>query len=219
MKSTRSIRRKWKILMTGATVKSALIIIGAVLACTAPFVHITLPKKSPAIKALQLQADQGAISDSSYREELTKLKEQQKMLGFSSPRRFWYAMGLPITLFFFATLFLVVMDLISDRGIRAAVRFSGFILFFIAVYHLVWVLWPGQDLPKNLYHLSIAAMAMSAAFLAFAIISHRKGLRAKIERLIRFISIDSYDKYIKVEDRPEYMKDSYEVYDEILDKK
>ncbi len=207
-----------KTLTTGATVKSAFIMMGAVLACTAPFIHMTLPKKSPALVALQLKADQGSLETTFYEKELAKLKEAQKMMGFSSPRRFWYAIGLPITLFFFATLFLLIMDSVNDPSIVNAIRFSAFILLFIAIYHLVWVLLPGQDLPKNLYHLSIAGMSITAAFLAFSMVSHRKTLKSKIERLIRFISVESYDKYISIDDRPEYMKDSYEVYDEILDK-
>jgi len=201
--------------MTGVTAKSLLIMIGAVMACTAPFVHMTFPKKSNEIIALEYKLEDGKISQPSFDEKIHVLKEEQKMFGFSSPRRFWYALGLPLTLFFFALLFLGIINMVMDKDIRKAIYFSSFILLFISVYHIVWVLWPGEDLPKNLYHLSIVLMSLTASVMANLLIRYRLNLQQRIEKLIHFISIDAYFKYVKQEDRPEYMKDSYDVYDDI----
>ena len=59
-------------------------------------------------------------------------------------------------------------------------------------------------------------MSISTTVVAILLLKYRLGLQSRIEKLIHFISIDAYFKYIKQEDKPEYMKDSYEVYDEII---
>lgn len=188
---------------------------GAVLACTAPYVHMSFPKKSKSILALEQKFESGFISQYQYNEELPKLKEAQKVFGFSNSRRFWYAIGLPLTLFFFAILFLSLTELISEISMKKVCRFAALVLFFTSIYQIIWVLWPNQDLPKTAYHLSIITMSAMATFISHLLIKYRTGLKHKIGRLIRFISVDAYFKYINQEDRDEYLQDSFSVYDDI----
>ena len=201
--------------MTAVTVKSGLIMIGAVLACTAPFVHMLFPKKSIEIVTLEAGYDNGEISETSYVERLEKAKEEQKLFGFSSVRRFWYAIGQPIALFYFSLIFLGFSSRITDNDLKKAARFSGGCMFFISTYYLIWVMWPNQDLPKSLYHLAIALMSMMGAITAVLINRYKSSLTHKIQRLIGFISFEIYNKYIEKKDRDEFIDDSFSVFDEI----
>ena len=216
MKSTPSTKGTWKTLTQGVKAKSLLIVIGAVLSCSAPFIHMLMQNESKEMTTLEIQLNDGEISKEYYDQTYPILKEKQKFFGFSSPRRFWYAMGTPITMLFFALLILTTAHLIGEQTVRKAIYFSSLILLFISTYHIVWVFWPRNDFPKNLYHLSIALMSISTTVVAILLLKYRLGLQSRIEKLIHFISIDAYFKYIKQEDKPEYMKDSYEVYDEII---
>lgn len=204
-----------KTLITGVGVKSFLIMLGAVLACSAPYIHMFFPHKSESILVLEKKYEQGAILKTQYDTQLVQLKAEQSFMGFTNARRFWYAAGMPTTMFFFAILFLIASEAIGDRNIRRAIRFSSLVFFLISVYQLVWVLWPGQDLPKSMYHLAIAVMSVIATIICYLLTRYKLGLKTKIERLIRFISIEAYFKYIKQEDRQEYLQDSFSVYDEI----
>lgn len=188
---------------------------GVVLACAAPYIHILYPKKSKQIVVLEKKLEQNLISKEFYDLELSTIKEEQKLFGFRDARMFWYAFGLPLTMFFFAVLFMFFTSLVSDPSMNIVGRFSAIILFFIASYHIIWILWPRQDLPKSLYHLSIVLIAALATCISLLLIRYKYGLKHKIGKLIRFISVDAYFKYIKQEDRETYIQDSFSVYDDI----
>jgi len=216
MKSTQSTKTNSWIPITGANSKFLLIVIGAVLACSAPFVHMLVPKNSEQIVGLEKKYEQNEVSESYYELQLAVLKEDQKLFGYRSPRTFLYAIGTPITMLFFALLVLSITHLIGEQVIRLAIYFSTLCLLFIAVYHIVWIFWPRNDFPKNLYHLSIALMSLFAILIARLLMKYRLSLQSRIEKLIHFISIDAYFKYVKKRDKPEYIKDSYDVYDDII---
>ena len=173
------------------------------------------PNKSRPIIDLEKELEQGGISQIHFDTRYQVLKEKQKFFGFSSPRRFWYAIGMPIMVLFFSLLFLNVSSLLPDRSIRKATRFASTIALFIALYFIIYVLWPGQDLPENIYYVSLVSVSVCATALGYFIVNNRFNLTLKIQKLIRFISVDTFVKYVKEEDKDDYLDDSFSVYDDI----
>ncbi len=216
MKSTQSTRTSlWS--PTIDKVKVIIIVLGAVLACSAPFVHMLFPKTPTELVTLRIQYDNNQILESEYKQKYEIFVEDNRLFGFPNARKFWYSIGKPILILYFAIYLLLIYPSISDRSLQKSTKILGLLSTFTATYFIIWTLWYKADFPKMLYYWSIGIASVTGTFVAAMVIDYRQNLRLKIEKLIHFISIDAYSKYIKKEDRPEYMKDSYEVYDELIE--
>ncbi|VAW10395.1 hypothetical protein MNBD_BACTEROID03-2477 [hydrothermal vent metagenome] len=212
---SQSTKMKLKNRTTGKIVIVTLIL-GAVLACTAPFVHMLFPVKSNDIFALELQLENELIAQELFDIKLSELKKEQKFVGFSNQRTFWFAIGKPILILYVAIYLLFIYPSISDKYLQKSTKILAFLTTFITMYFIIWTLWYRADFPKQFYYLSIGIASVTGTFVAAMVIDYRQNLRLKIEKPIHFISIDAYTKYVQKDDRPDYMKDSYEVYDETI---
>ncbi len=201
--------------MIGAKTRAVIIVLGAVLSGTAPFLHMLAPKKSIEIQLLESNLENGTVSNQDFEELLPILKKKQKYLGYFNFRSFLYAIGTPIAMFYFSILMLVTVNHIEEKLLRQSLRFAFLISLYISSYLIIWVLLPPSDFPKGLYHLSIGLISFGALCLSWFLIAYRNDVRIKIVKLIHFISVETYDKYIRSEDKKSFVKDSYKVYDEI----
>lgn len=166
--------------------------------------------------ALEEKLEEGKVTQDYYDKNYPLLKEAQKFFGFSSPRRFWYAIGMPLMVLYFSLLFLSVVNLLPDKSIRKAIRFACTISLFIGLYFTIYVLWPGTDFPESLYYVSLLLMSLMATSMGYFLVNYRLSLTLKIRRLVRFITIEAFGKYVRKEDQEKYLDDSFEVYDDIL---
>ncbi len=191
---------------------------GVVIGCTAPFIHYWIPKESAEIRILKKEFEKKELSSTHYEQQLSFLKEKQKFLGFPNIRSFWYASGLPITLFIFALILTSIKSVIRDTGYQKIVNFAASALLFVSLYHLIWILWPGKDLPNSVYYTAIVFMAILGSILSRYIVLQRFGVWTKIGVLMEFISVKVYSDYIDKADRRSFTEDSFEVYDKITKK-
>ncbi|GMN06534.1 hypothetical protein MTsPCn5_19230 [Croceitalea sp. MTPC5] len=205
--------------MTEIKIKKIVIILGAVLACTAPYFHMIFPKKSVKIIALESRFNNEEITESQFNYQLSILKKEFKFIGFSSPRKFWFAIGKPIFMLYLGLFLFFIFPYINDTQLRGSTKILGILSTLSASYFIVWTLWYRGDFPRHWYYICIGLFSIASTFMAYAIINFRESLSIKISQLIRFISVDAYFKYIKHEDRDAYLQDSFTIYDQITKSK
>ncbi|UOB18617.1 hypothetical protein [Abyssalbus ytuae] len=149
---------------------------------------------------------------------MEQLKESEKFIGFSNIRKFWFAIGKPITMLYYGFLLAYVTSYINDRTLKKAMYISSMILLLISIYFVTWTLWYRQDFPENLYYITIGVISVVSAFASYYLISHRNNLAIKIQYLVNFISKKIYTRYIADQDKKEFVNESLQLYKEkILD--
>ncbi len=215
MKLMPLIKKMSEVPMIGIEAKSVIIVLGALLSGTAPFVHMLAPRDSPEIVQLEAKLDSGDITEAEYNSALPVLKKEQKYLGYFNFRSFLYAIGTPIAMFYFSLLMLIAVNNIQEKLLRKSMRFAFLISIYISSYLICWVIFPRSDFPDGMYHFSLGVMALATLAFSWFLIAYKNDVREKIVKLIHFISIDTYTKYIRQEDKREFMNDSYKVYDDI----
>ncbi len=121
---------------TKINIITLLLITGATLATIAPFLHILFPRES-----------------------------QVKVFGFRNARSFFYAIGIPITLFISSIILSYISNFISLQAISKAVRNIAFVFLTIASYYIAWTLWAKGDFPPILYYSMLVLVSLLFGYL------------------------------------------------------
>ncbi|PKV50244.1 hypothetical protein ATE84_2299 [Aquimarina sp. MAR_2010_214] len=196
--------------MIETKIKVTILILGAVFACTAPFIHILYPKKSPEFKILKQQLDNGKITQDTYVLQYEAIEISEKFIGFTNIRKFWYAIGKPISMFYFALLLIYVYPFVlMDKKIKRIVGASIVLFLFISTYFIVWTLWHRQDFPKELYYWAIGIVSIVGSIISIFIVNYDKDktMRSNVHVLLRFIVNDVKNKYVLEKDKAEFVED------------
>ncbi|WP_128755393.1 hypothetical protein [Aquimarina sediminis] len=183
---------------------------GAVFACTAPFIHVLYPKKSPQFKVLKQQLDDGKITQETYASKYKTLQKSKRFIGFTNIRKFWYAIGKPISMLYFALLLIYVYPfIIIDKKVKRIVGGSIILFLFISMYFIVWTLWHRQDFPKELYYWAIGIVSIIGSMISIFIINYNKDktMLMNLHSLMRFIVNDVKHKYVAEEDKARFVED------------
>jgi hypothetical protein len=191
-------------------IKVTILILGAIFACAAPFLHMLYPRVNPQFTVLDQQLENNVITQNTYDLKYKALKESEKFVGFFTVRKFWYAIGKPISMFYFALLLIYLYPFILiDKKIKRIVGASIVLFLFISMYFIVWTLWHRQDFPKELYYWAIGIVSIIGSMISIFIINYDKDktLRSNIHMLLRFIVNDVKNKYISEEDKAEFIED------------
>ncbi len=154
--------------MTGATVKKHLItfllILGAVVGSSAPFMHKFFPKVAAEKVQLEKDFEEGTIAVEDYRKQKVFLKEKYQFVGFTNKRRFVLALGHPVSLFFCAFFGLIFSKYIYDQKIKRIAVIASTCFLLSASYFIIWNLWwytNESDFPRWMYYTAIAVMAIA----------------------------------------------------------
>ncbi|WP_025740825.1 MULTISPECIES: hypothetical protein [Aquimarina] len=190
------------------TVRISILIIGAVFACTAPFIHIFYPKKHPDFVVYEKQLEQNKLSEESYILKVETLKTSEKFIGFSNIRKFWYAAGKPIAMLYFAILLVYIYPfIIVDKYIRWIVGISASLFLFISIYFITWTLWHRQDFPKHLYYWAIGLVALIGTIISVLINRYNIKRQKNLHSWLYFVVRDIKQKYISAEDKEQFVRD------------
>lgn len=128
-------KRKFSIQTTGK-LTYFMLALGAVIAITAPFLHILFAKES-----------------------------EVEVFGFYNARMFFYAIGLPLTLFI-ASLFLsFTSNFIKVPFLAKTIKNISLLFLAIAMYYICWTLWAKGDFNEIFYYISLIVIAsLSSVF-------------------------------------------------------
>ncbi len=193
--------------MTGK-IKIITLILGAVFACTAPFIHILYPKKHPDFAIYAKQLEEKTISEDTYTLKVDELKANEKFIGFSNIRKFWYAAGKPLAMLYFAILLVYIYPfVILDKHVRWIVGFSASLFLFISLYFVTWTLWHRQDFPKELYYWAIGLVAVVGTGISILINNYHIKRKKNLHAWLYFVIRDVKRKYISAEDKEQFIKD------------
>ncbi|WP_271729900.1 hypothetical protein [Aquimarina algiphila] len=183
-------------------------IIGAVFACTAPFIHIFYPKKHAQFAIYEKQLEQRELSTKGYDLKVENLKASEKFIGFTNIRKFWYAIGKPIAMLYFSLLLVYIYPfIILDKHIRWVAGISASLFLFISIYFIVWTLWPRQDFPKHLYYWAIGLVALVGTVISALINSYHIKRQKNLHSWLYFVIRDIKRKYISAEDKEQFVRD------------
>ncbi|TSE04373.1 hypothetical protein [Aquimarina algiphila] len=193
--------------MTGK-IKIIIMMLGAVFACTAPFIHIFYPKQHAQFAVYEKQLEQKELSEEEYDLKVENLKASEKFIGFTNIRKFWYAIGKPIAMLYFSLLLVYIYPfIILDKQIRWIVGVSAFLFLFISLYFVTWTLWHRQDFPKELYYWAIGLVASVGTGISILINSYYIKRQKNLHAWLYFVIRDVKRKYISAEDKEQFIRD------------
>ena len=79
-----------------------------------------------------------------------------KVFGFKNLRTFSYVIGLPISLLV-CSFMLLYISLKTKYKIG---KLASYLFLYSSLYQFIWIFWNAPDLPKKIYHISIAAASL-----------------------------------------------------------
>lgn len=153
-------KKIFNIQTTGSKLLVLIILIGAVIGFTAPFIHIFLDKKS-----------------------------EVEVFGYYNARMFFYAIGVPITLFissvatYFSSLFIHI------ALFRKIMIFISFMLMSISIYYITWSLWARNDFDEFYYYTSIIILSFLISYLFILFIKRTTKNAVRLSNIARNIKV------------------------------
>lgn len=194
--------------MTENKIRILVLILGTVFACTAPFMHILYPRVNPTFKSYDQQLENKILSDVEHEVLTTNLKEKEVFFGFNTKRKFWYAIGKPISMLYFALLFIYIYPYIEiEKYVKRVIAYSAALFLFISLYFIIWTFWYRLDFPIVLYYVAIGVGSIVGTAISIVLINHKKTMVRNVHSLLRFIVTDIKEKYISLEDKTEFVDD------------
>lgn len=197
---------------TNKKIISILLIIGAVFACTAPFVHkITNSTKNIALEKIRKEYKEGKFN----REVFIQKKRSVTYFGYSTLENFWYAIGKPITMLYFALLLMYASCFIKDTQFQKTFRGISLLGVFISFYFLIWAFWYRADFPKNMYFFAIGVVSILSTFFSYKLIASQINIIEIIHLLTNHIVFKG-KKHVPDEKKGEYVKDYLKTFDKMM---
>ncbi|KZS39978.1 hypothetical protein AWE51_10075 [Aquimarina aggregata] len=133
---TKSTKRKYNTQKTeGNKIVVLILTFGAIVAAIAPFLHIFCSRES-----------------------------KVEMFGFRNARMFFYAIGVPVTLFISSIILSYVSNFIGIKTVYHTVRNIAFIFLSVASYYLIWIFWAKGDFNPIAYYSMIIIIACSFGY-------------------------------------------------------
>ncbi|WP_459212014.1 hypothetical protein [Aquimarina rhabdastrellae] len=117
-------------------VTSIILIVGAVIAITAPFLHIFFVKDSI-----------------------------DKFFGFRNIRVFLYIIGQPIVIFVLSLFLSFISNFIENKDLKKIIRFSSYMFTAVAFYFLIWIFWNKQDLHAYIYYTAVIILSIIGSYI------------------------------------------------------
>ena len=209
---------KLKTLAIGVITKAILILIvsSAVVGSSAPFLHIFFEKTANEKLSLERAYDEGTIDKDHYLIEKNRLKEKYKFAGFTNIRRFFYAIGLPISIFLCSFILLICHKYIENINVKRGALVSGFCFQFTSLYFITWTIWAykkSEDFPIELYYCSIILISILASMSIYYILKTCLSKTEKLQKALNAISSFAFigvKKHIHPNHFEAYEKDSIE---------
>jgi hypothetical protein len=192
---------------------SVIIIIGAVLACSAPFAHMFYPNtKNIELSKVKKEYKEKKIDRTTY----INLKRDVTYFGYQNIRKFLYAIGKPISMLYFALLLLYSSFYIGEKQIKSIIRFGAILGVLVSFYFIVWAFWYRADFPVLWYYITIGVISISSTVMSYGLIKSRNSILSKIRLLTNHIVIKG-KRHVPDENKKEYIKDYLETFNKLID--
>jgi hypothetical protein len=147
---------KFNIQTIGDSIKIISLVIGAVIAFTAPFIHMCFDKSS-----------------------------EVEVFGYYNARMFCYAIGIPVTLFFSALFVSFSSMFIHIKIFRKIMFIISYMILSISIYYIIWSIWARKDFPKPYYYTSIIILSLISSYLLFFLIKRTTKNTVRLSNIAR----------------------------------
>ncbi|MCD8412407.1 MULTISPECIES: hypothetical protein [Tenacibaculum] len=194
-------------------ISAIILVIGAVLACSAPFIHMIFPNtKNTELEQIKKDYKKGRFD----REEYIIRKKEVTYFGYENLRKFWYSTGKPITMLYFSIMILYASFYINVKEIKKSLKITSILGVLISFYFIIWAFWYRADFPKELYYLVIGVVSILSTIVSYNIIKSRNQILNKIKLLTNHIVFKG-KKHVPKENKKEYVKDYLETFNKLVD--
>lgn len=140
--------------------------LGAVISVIAPFLHMLFPRSSTT-----------------------------PIFGFYNARKFFYALGMPITIFFSATILSFSSNFIESTIIAKFVGAISKVFLSIAFYYLIWTFTASNDWSPILYFISIIILSIIIGFLTNRFLQSMSSIPLKLYKAEK--NVNELDKKVQ----------------------
>ncbi|WP_062056108.1 hypothetical protein [Aquimarina longa] len=202
--------------------KPLFILVFAVFAFTAPFIHIFYPKKDILLikeeAILTAKFETKSISEEQYKVCSQELVNSYKVFGFNNIRKFWYAAGRNICMLFFSFILMYTTFFITDKEVKKITLTCAFLFMGISTYYVIWTFWWRQDFPKQAYFMAIGVASLLSTLMSYFVLGHFNKILtylSNIHKLTDFIISDVKEKYIDKKKEKDYTVDVIKVIDSL----
>ncbi|MEM9687258.1 MAG: hypothetical protein AAF934_10105 [Bacteroidota bacterium] len=170
------------------------------------------PKTDPNIEQLREKLESGEIS----RAEFKIQKKPYTFFGYETKKRFWYAIGQPLTILYFSLMLLYTSTYIVFKELKILLRIATFIGASISFYFIVWTFWYRGDFPLKAYYISIGIISLLSAYVSYLLIVFRDTLLVKIKILTSFI-VEKGRSHVPKENEEAYVSDYLETLEKLIE--
>ncbi len=143
---------------------------------------------------------------------LIKEKEKQRIFGFRNLKIFFSNLAMPLVtvLLSFTLLFLSYKE--EDLFLKRILFFLSFFGSISGLFYLVWIFYPEKDISNRVYFamfflVSILSFILIRFYIKYSYSLIQLKSKIFIQKLLYYIIKEIKDKYIKKEDKKEYVQD------------
>ncbi|WP_146052815.1 hypothetical protein [Aquimarina sp. I32.4] len=145
-------------------------------------------------------------------------KNSYKVFGFTNIRKFWYAAGRSICMFFFSFILMYVTFFINEKEVKRIATVCAFLFMGISTYFIIWSFWWRQDFPKLAYFIAIGVVSLLSTIMSYFILGHSNKILiylSNIHKLTDFLISDVREKYVDKKKNKDYTIDVVDVLDSL----
>ncbi len=182
------------------------ILIGAVLGSAAPFIHMLFPVKAQEKILLEKKYENKEITAEVFQKQSDILWEKHQFIGFTNFRRFLFAIGLPVALFFCSFLMMFITRFSENSFVKKSGFFTSLSFQIISLFFILWTIYPFDsekyDFGESTY---FTLLIISSILLAFGFYFISKALayrRIETQYLVRLANNLKF-KLFKILDKHE----------------
>ncbi|CAL2108221.1 conserved membrane hypothetical protein [Tenacibaculum sp. 190524A02b] len=190
-----------------------ILFIGAVLACSAPFVHMIYPNKTNTeLSLVKKQYKEGKLS----RGEYIQKKKEVTYFGYQNKRKLWYSIGKPISMLYFSLLLMYSSFYVTEKQFKISFKFGAITGVLVSFYFIIWAFWYRADFPESLYYIAIGVVSALSTAVSYFSIQARNNIIKKIKLLTNHIVVKG-KRHVSTEHRKDYINDYLETFNKVID--
>lgn len=189
-----------------------ILFMGAILACSAPFIHIFYPNtKNVRLEEVKKKYKEKELTREQYIEQRIAVT----YFGYQNMRKFWYSIGKPLSMVYFSFLLMYSSFYINEKQLKKAIQLGSFMAALVSTYFIIWAFWYRADFEEHLYFIAIGIISILSTATSFRIIKQRNSILDKIRILTNHIVFKG-KKHVPQENKKEYVKDYLETFNKIV---
>ncbi len=158
------------------------------------------------------------------KKEYEEALENEKLFGFRNVKVFFSHLGMPVVALALGVLLLFLFFKEKNFFFRKVILSFSLVGLIVGLFYLIWVFYPSPDVPQWAYIVLLFLFSIVGTTIAYIITRYMYKLSKidlvfKMNNLLHYINFDIKRKYIRKQDRKEYLVDFLSEIDKIYEEK